>query len=237
MRRRLRGKQWPACIAAYARAGIAAGGARDWPGPIVRCRPASSRVCQGVAAALHDLAARGGGADEGFARARGSNTAGSLAAGARAGFKPRRPACVRFGCALRVRIDAGAGRVRAGKGAGSAACVAASLPQAGGRECSMACRRKGGAVCPRPAHLWRVASRLDAWPASRPAALGPGRRRYRRVGPAAPDLAAPDGPHRASARRRLRVAGGGFGDGGGLRHCPRLPAQALMPARGRAMVG
>ena len=52
MRRRLRGKQWPACIAAYARAGIAAGGARDWPGPIVRCRPASSRMCQGVAAGI-----------------------------------------------------------------------------------------------------------------------------------------------------------------------------------------
>jgi hypothetical protein len=99
-----------------------------------------------------------------------SDAAGAFPAGAWPLQPLQGPACARASdAARRVRIDAKRGATAAWahpgrQGAGSEACVPASLPQAGGRECSTACRRKGGAVCPRPAHLRRLANTLELWP-------------------------------------------------------------------------
>jgi hypothetical protein len=132
------------------------------------------------------------------------NTAGSLAAGARAASSLAGLACARASDAAGgVRIDAGGGAHPGRKqglrarfaSAGRGPLVRHGLPPQGRRS------------LPRPAHLRRVAITLEIWPLRALPPCVAARGLYPWAGPAAHDLAAPAGPHRgkptlaASGRR------------------------------------
>jgi hypothetical protein len=151
------------------------------------------------------------------------NTAGSLAAGARAASSLAGLACARASDAAGgVRIDAGGGAHPGRKqglrarfaSAGRGPLVRHGLPPQGRRS------------LPRPAHLRRVAITLEIWPLRALPPCVAARGLYPWAGPAAHDLAAPDGPHRASANGGLRGRGAA---------CARRRACGLRQVRSRPL--